>query len=105
MKHGVIGTEIEWFKSYICGRKEFCAVNGQSSSIGKVICGIPQGSCLGPLLFIVYLSDFENCYTHRTIASSDGTEPISMTKRVLRVLLNISDWFRVNKLRVNPQKT
>ena len=61
MNYGIKGKEIEWLKSYLSGRKQFCTVNGHKSRIEEVICGIPQGSCLGPLLFIVYHNDFESC--------------------------------------------
>ena len=110
MKCGIKGKEIGWFKSYMSGRKQFCAVNGHKSRIEEVICGIPQGSCLGPLLFIVYHNDFESCLefskanmcaddTHTTVASSDIAVLTRMTKKEL---LNISDWLRVNKLSANP---
>ena len=111
-KYGIKGKEREWFKSYLSGRKQFCSVNGQRSKTKEVICGIPQGSCLGPLLFIVYLNDFEGCLdfskanmyaddTHTTIASNDIKELVRMTKKEL---LNISDWLRVNNLSANPKK-
>ena len=103
---------MEYFRSYLCGRKQFCTINGQRSRMEKAICGIPQGSCLGPLLFIIYFNNVESCLefsnaniyaddTHTTIASKDITEFISMTKKEL---LNISDWLRVNKLSANPHK-
>ena len=101
--------EFEWFKSYLSGRKQFCTVYSHKSRIEEVICGIPQGSSLGLLLFIVYLSVFESCLefskasmdaTHTTIASSDIAELIRMTNKEL---LNISDWLRVNRLGANPQ--
>ena len=112
-KYGIKGKEIQWFQSYLRGRKQFCSVNGQRSRIEKVICSIPQGSFLGPLLFIVYLNDFESCLefskanmyaddTHTTIASSDIAELISMSKKEL---LNISDLLKVNKQSANPYKT
>ena len=111
-KYGIKGKEREWFKSYLSGRKQFCSVNRQRLKTKEVLSGIPQGSCLGPLLFIVYLNDFEGCLdfskanmyaddTHTTIASSDIKELIRMTKKEL---LNISDWLRVNKLSANPKK-
>ena len=112
-KYGIKGKEREWFQSYLSGRKQFCSVNGQRSKTEEVLCGIPQGSCLGPLLFTVYLNDFEGCLdfskanmyaddTHTTIASNDIKELVRMTKKEL---LNISDWLRVNKLSANPKKT
>ena len=59
----IIGKERKWFEPYLNGRKQFCSVNGQRSKTVEVLCGIPQGSCLGPLLFIVYLNDFEVVWT------------------------------------------
>ena len=81
-KYGIKGREREWFKSYFSGRKQFCSVNDHRSKTEEVLCGIPQGLCLGPLLFVVYLDDFEGCLdfskanmyaddTHTTIASND----------------------------------
>ena len=91
-KYGIKGKDREWFKSYLDGRKQSCSVNGQRSTAKEVLCGIPQGSCLGPLLFIVYLNDFEGCLdfskanmyaddTHTTIASNDIKELVRMTKK------------------------
>ena len=50
----------DWFESYLTNRTQFCTLNGNKSKPKKVTCGIPQGSCVGPLLFIIYLNDFEN---------------------------------------------
>ena len=108
-------TEKEFWKEFLCLltlTKQFCTVNGHKSRIEEVICGILQGSCLGPLLFIKYLINFESCLefskanmyaddTHATISSSNIAELIRMTKK----LLNVSDWLRVDKLSANPQKT
>ena len=103
VKYGVRGIEIEWFKSYLKERRQYCSINGQKSEIKDVRCGIPQGSCLGPLLFIVFLNDFEGYLdyskasmyaddTHTTVAASDIEDLISMTKEELS---NISDWLRL----------
>ena len=87
-KYGIKGKERKWFKSYLNGRKQFCSVNGQRSKTEEVLCGIPQGSRLGLLLFIVYLNDFEDCLdfseanmyaddTHTTTASNDIEDLVS----------------------------
>ena len=60
-KYGIRGITGDWFTSYLRNRKQFGTVGGHRSSAKMVTCGIPQGSCLGPLLFIIYLNDFETC--------------------------------------------
>ena len=82
---GVKGTTLVCFGSYLDEGKQFCRVNGQKSQTMKVLCGIPQGYCLSPLLFIIYLNDFEDCMQfsatsmyaddkHTTISARDTEE-------------------------------
>ena len=59
MKYGDIAGD--WIHSYLENRKQYCAANGLNSGNKTVTCGIPQGSCLGPLFFIIYLKDVEKC--------------------------------------------
>ena len=69
-KYGVKGKKREWFKSYLNGRKQFWSVNGQKSETEEVVCVIPQGSCFVPLLFFIYLNDFNGSKTEPCQLSS-----------------------------------
>ena len=111
--YGIRGKTGHWFEPYLNNRKQFCSLNGQHSKARDVTCGIPRGSCLGPLLFIIYLNDLEKCLkfsrasihaddTSVTIASDDVAKLIEDAHQELS---NLSEWMRANKLSPNPKKT
>ena len=111
--YGIRGKAGGWFESCLYNTKQFCSLNGQHSKTRNLTCGIPQGSCLGPLLFIIYLNDLEKCLefsrasiyadeTNITIASDDV---VKLIEDAHQELSNLSEWMGVNKFSPNPKKT
>ena len=86
-KYGVRGIAGDWFISYLQNRKQFCTVNGHKSSAKMITCGIPQGSCLGPLLFIIYLNDFETCLQLSKASMYADDTHVTITSKNLENLL------------------
>ena len=118
--YGIRDTALNWFKRYLSKRTEYVDCDGISSSIREIETGVPQSSILGPLLFIIYMSDKHTVsdnlnfilYADDTTLSSpmcsfsggcDGD--IERVKILINLELNkIADWQAVNKLSLNVQK-
>ena len=111
--NGVKGIEAEWFRSYLKNSQRYCSSNRHKSSSHPVARGIPQGSSLRSLLFILYLNDFETClkfskatlYADDTEISLSSNEQGDIIQNVQAELENISEWMRINKLSIHPEKT
>ena len=58
--YGIRGRALEWFRDYLRHRKQFVNINGHDSQLKLIFCGVPQGSLLGPLLYILYINDLQN---------------------------------------------
>ena len=112
-KYGVVGTSPLWFNSYLTSRKQYCVINRHKSSLKTVHCGIPKGSCLGPLLFILYVNDFQQClikstpnmYADITSITCSGEYIYDLCKDLKAEIDNITEWLRQNKLSLNTAKT
>ena len=57
-KYGIRGIALEWIKDYLLNRKQYVVYNNTKSNISSVEIGVPQGSILGPLLFLIYVNEF-----------------------------------------------
>ena len=111
--YGIRGSPNALFRSYLSGRTQMVRCNDKISSEKTVNIGVPQGSILGPLLYIIYVNDIEraleksNCilYADDTslIASNDN---VTTAKHDIEIdLIGILKWFTANKLKVNESKT
>ena len=58
--YGIRGTALNWFKSYLCNRKQYVFNNGEASQLKHITSGVPQGSVLGPLLFLICINELQN---------------------------------------------
>ena len=111
--YGVQQREISWFKSYLTNRKQFFRVNGVDSEIGDIEVGVPQGSCLGPLLFLIYINDLLQAVRYSKVSMyADATSLCYQSPDLTRLneainsdLRKLNSWLQGNKLSLNVAKT
>ena len=111
--YGVHQRELSWFESYLSDRKQFCRVNGADSTLGNIEVGVPQGSCLGPLLFPIYVNDLPQAvqesnvsmYADDTSLCYQSHDLTQLNEAISNDLRKLDSWLQGNKLPLNIAKT
>lgn len=119
--YGIKDNAFNWFKSYLSERQQYVEIEGIRSNTLRITTGVPQGSILGPLLFLIYVNDMYTVSDEfEFIKYADDTTLISRmvpsksnrannrdstSERLNHELQKITDWLAVNKLSLNVSKT
>ena len=111
--YGIRSSELVWFKSYLSNRSQFTRVNGVDSKVQNIGIGVPQGSCLGPLLFLLYINDLPKAiknanvymYADDTSLSYQNYSIHQLNRTLNQDLKALDKWLRGNKLSLNVAKT
>ena len=112
--YGIRGRELDWFKSYLSGRMQAVNINSTLSHFKNIEIGVPQGSILGPLLFIIFVNSLPDSihngckcvmYADDTTLLLNSSDPNTLQNDLNSNLGRIADWFQANKLTLNIKKT
>ena len=102
----------DWFSNYLTGRLQYVVINGVKSSLKTIQCGEPQGSVLGPLLFLLFINDlpaatdfFSILFADDTTFQLTGNDMAELFAKANIELAKASEWFAANKLTLNIKKT
>ncbi len=117
--YGINGTALKLLTSYLDNRKQYVDIDGTKSKIRNVTTGVPQGSFLGPLLFIIYINDIANAsklfnfiiyVDYTTLETTNAmvireSNNISIEDKINNELHLIKEWLQLNKLSLNINKS
>jgi len=111
--YGIKKSVYQWFKNYLSDRKQFTSLPGVSSEIGYISIGVPQGSVLGPLLFLLYVNDIHQAVLDAEVKLfADDTNLFLHNKKLCTVfdrantcLQHMSKWLIANRLSLNVDQT
>ena len=112
-RYGIRGTALHWFKSYLKNRQQYTIVNEHSSKLCSIKTGVPQGSIIGPLLFLLYVNDIKDVVdSNRLKLFADDTNLFLYNSDLQCLIRNANEelqalyqWLLANKLSLNITKT
>ena len=112
--YGICGPMHSWLTSYLSNRSQYVILNNAQSTMLSVDYGVPQGSVLGPLLFLIYINDIGNIpnlpaypkiFADDTNIFINASNLIKLNRDCQDAIDRISDWMLANRLTVNYEKT
>ena len=111
--YGIKGTLNKWFETYLNNRKQYVSILGYESQIKATIHGVPQGSVLGPLIFLIYINDLYDAIRNSTTYHfADDTSFLlidksykAIQKKINMDLKCLCNWLLANQISLNTDKT
>ena len=104
MNIGLTNSTTQWFRSYLTNRSQITSVGDAFSSASEMPVGVPQGSLLGPLLFLIYVNDLPDCHLASDIILYSSKSVSDLEHHISADLRTVSEWFSTNLLTLNISK-
>ena len=108
----ICGVSNDWFKSYLSNRSQYVSINGYESGLAAVNCGVPQGSVLGPLRFLLYINDLNHAIKFCKVNHfADDTNLLCLNNSIKKLnklvnadLKRLVNWLNAKKISLNVKK-
>ena len=110
--YGVRGAPLKWFESYLTSRYQYVQISNSKSNQQRIDCGVPQGSIIGPILFLLYINDLPQATNLFSIMFADdsnvftaGSSTAECIETLNKELVLLTSWIHSNKLSLNVDKS